>query len=351
MVPVVAHKLTCRAHKAFGAVGANRLWCQWVRHAVVAMASVVAINDSGAVGRGTVLALPASIAKALLFGRVASTVAGARVVHNRPFVGQTWATLDVAHRTPPALLADAPVGAAAAVLGAFAVAVWTVEAHFADAFARVHWFLQTVGARNFASQTHPVFGAADAVRWIEFAAADPFRAVCTDAVVDALWDLAAFALPTWDACADLGGKVASAVARAALAVNTWARPFIADGAKPTLAWFVALAFHVAPACRLLVGFAFIVFVAAFALLVADLVAAASGVARIAVALPAVHWALHTVGARHFATWTHPPLLAALADWEAAGCGARAAAVAVALAWAVEQLATFATPTCIAGALL
>lgn len=151
LVSVVARELARRTHPAFSAVGANRLGGQRVGLAVVAMATVVAVNNAGAIRSGAVFALPASIAKALLFRRVASAVPGARVVLDSAFGRQTWAALDVACFAPPALFANAAVGTALAVLGAFPIAIWPIEARLADAFARVHRFLQTVAARDFAS--------------------------------------------------------------------------------------------------------------------------------------------------------------------------------------------------------
>ena len=148
---MVARELARRTHPAFSAVGANRLGGQRVGLAVVAMATVVAVNNAGAIRSGAVFALPASIAKALLFRRVASAVPGARVVLDSAFGRQPWAALDVACFAPPALFANAAVGTALAVLGAFPIAIWPIEARLADAFARVHRFLQTVAARDFAS--------------------------------------------------------------------------------------------------------------------------------------------------------------------------------------------------------
>jgi len=179
------------------------------------------------------------------------------------------------------------------------------------------------------------------VRRIELAAAFTLRAVWTLAVVDALWYLAAFAIPTWDAAADLGGNVALAVARATLAADTWARTFVADRAKPAVARFVALAFLFT-----------VVVVYAFTFGVADLVTAGARVARGAVALPTVHGTLlTTVRARDLAAWTHPTRIAALANRKAGRCGTLTAVVAVAATWAVEQLAASTPPTVVAGALL
>lgn len=201
--------------------------------------------------------------------------------------------------------------------------------------------MQSVAARNFASQAHPVFCAANAVWWIKLAAANSLRFVGTDAVVDALRYLAAGALPSWDAFALLGGKVARTVAGAALAANTRTCAFIADGTKPTLTRLVARACLDA-----------LVVCVAFALIVTDFVAASSRVARVAAALSAVHWTLHTIGALNCATRTHPSLLAAFAYGKADGCGALAfAIVAIAAARAVEQLAPFAAPPCVTSALL
>jgi hypothetical protein len=116
LVPVNALKLASGAHPAFRAIGTNRPLGEWVCHTVVASASAVAINDARAVRCGAVFTAPASIAEALLLGGVASTVAGARVVHEEALVSQTWATLDVAHLAPPALVALAAIFAAFAML-------------------------------------------------------------------------------------------------------------------------------------------------------------------------------------------------------------------------------------------